>query len=94
LKEEGSAFEMSVVVVVAWFTVSASAEEVLTAKFASPEYAAVTECDPVLREESASRALPPEIAAVPTAVAPSKNVIEPVGLEPEPACTLAENVTV
>ena len=64
-------------------TVCVNADEVLPAKFASPEYLAVMECEPTASEEIASCALEFDKLEVPRAVAPSKKITVPVGPLPE-----------
>jgi hypothetical protein len=78
------------------FVVSVSAADVLAAKFESPPYAAVIECDPAASEEVANVATP-EAFSVPvlSAVEPSLNVTVPVGVPVLPAAfdTVAVKVT-
>src|SRR5712692_8339051 len=64
--------------VAAGFTVSISTGEVLAAKFVSPLYFAVMECEPAASEETGNWAEPPERVALPKDVEPSKNEMEPV----------------
>ncbi len=54
----------------------------LAEKLPSPEYAAVMECEPTDKLESASCAMLPETGAEPREVAPSKKVTTPVGEPP------------
>jgi len=54
--------------------------EVLVIKSASPPYTAVMEGVPTARAEVEKMAMPPVSSAVPSVVAPSMNVTEPVGV--------------
>ena len=68
--------------------------EVDAAKFASPEYWTVMECEPVARLEVVSVAEPEIRFAAPICVAPSKKVAVPVGVpEPDLGATVAVKVT-
>jgi hypothetical protein len=71
--------------------------EVLTEKFVSPPYCAVSECVPAVSAEVASVAAPLLFSdPVPSAVVPSKNVTVPVGV-PVPgaiAVKVAVSVTI
>jgi hypothetical protein len=75
-------------------TTTVTTVEVDTAKFASPEYAAVMLCDPTVSDAVLKVAVPPLKVAVPSEFAPSLNVTVPVGV-PLPDCgaTVAVNVT-
>jgi hypothetical protein len=64
---------------------------VLAKLLASPEYAAVIECEPMLSDEVVSDATPELRATVPSTVTPSLKVTLPVGEAP---VTVAVNVTV
>jgi hypothetical protein len=66
--------------------------EVLEAKFESPPYCAVMECEPAARMEVVNVATPPLSVPVPSVVTPSRNVTVPVGVPPAPL-TVAVNVT-
>jgi hypothetical protein len=59
-----------------------NAADELAARFAFPEYAAVSECDPVVSTETASCAALPATAEVPSTVVPSINVTVPVAATP------------
>jgi hypothetical protein len=85
---DGSGAEVRAVDVAAWVTVWVSTGEVEPVKSVSPLYTAVRECDPTPRVEVARVAVPPESAAVPTRVAPSKKSTVPVGV-PAPGATAA-----
>lgn len=76
-------------------TVTATAAEVDPEKFASPEYTAVTECDPTLRLDVLNSAAPEEFKPpVPICVPPSLKVTEPVGTPvPDVGAIVAVNVT-
>jgi len=95
-------FELTTTVVVAAFmTVCATAEDELPAKFASPLYAAVMECGPGASvvhacnapQFSVTQETPAGNETVPIAVGPSRKVIVPVGVPPDELVTLAVNVT-
>jgi hypothetical protein len=73
------------------FTVCVNTAEVLPAKFASPLYLAVMECDPAVRVALETDATPPLRVAFPSDAEPSKNCTVPVAAE---GATLAVNVTV
>src|SRR5687768_1249576 len=60
-------------------TVTPAEAEVLAAKLPPPWYVAVNACAPGASRLMVSVAIPPELAAVPTGVAPSKNVTVPAG---------------
>ena len=62
------------------------------AKFESPPYCAVIECDPAASVEVANVATPTLSVPVPSVVAPSRNVTVPPGVPPVPV-TVAVNVT-
>src|SRR5881397_1007664 len=92
---DGFGVEVRVVVVAAaagafttWFTVA----EVLAANVALPPYAAVSGCVPTASVEMESEALPLTSVAVPSTVAPSRNVTVPVGT-PAAEVTVALSVT-
>jgi hypothetical protein len=76
-------------------TVTGTAADVDAEKFVSPEYIAVTECEPTLRLDVINVAAPEEFKVpVPICVAPSLNFTEPVGTpEPETGEIEAVNVT-
>ena len=80
--DAGLALEEMLVAVVAAFTTSDSALDVLPARFEFPLYTAVMECVPAARERDNWAALL-EIVAVPRDVEPSKNVTVPVAETPE-----------
>ena len=65
----------------------------LGAKLAVPWYAAVTECEPAVSDETVMDTLPFESIPVPTAVAPSRILTVPVGV-PEFDVTLPVKTTV
>jgi hypothetical protein len=68
---------------------------VLATKFESPPYCAVSECVPAVNAEVAKVATPLLFKdPVPSAVAPSKKVIVPVGVPVADAVTVAVSVTV
>jgi len=71
-----------------------SADEVLPAKFASPPYTAVIECEPAVSAVVVNVACAlPLRAPVPSVVAPSMNVTVPLGV-PEPlGVTVAVSIT-
>ena len=81
-KTDGLAELVNVVVVFAWLTVCVTAEDVLVPNvFATPPYDAVRLCEPAVNEDTASVAVPLFSVAVPSDVAPSKNVtVPPVGV--------------
>lgn len=79
----GLALEETVVVVVAGFTTSDNALDVLPARFEFPLYTAVIECVPASKDDTANCAALLETVAVPTNVEPSKNVTVPVAEAPE-----------
>jgi hypothetical protein len=70
-KMEGLFDEVTVVVLVALFTVCVKVAEVLPAKFVSPPYTAVIECDPPARPDVVSVAVPALRVPVPSVVPPS-----------------------
>ena len=74
------------------FTTCVTAEELLEAKFESPPYWAVTECDPIASVDVVNVPTPPLSVPDPNVVAPSRNVTVPVGVPPVPV-TVAVNVT-
>jgi len=75
-------------------TVTGTAAEVDGEKLESPEYVAVTLCEPLEREEVVNAAVPEVKGTVPSEFAPSRKLTVPVGL-PLPDCgvTVAVNVT-
>ena len=77
-KFDGLMFGDTVVVVVETLIVSVTGADVLPANFESPPYCAVSVCDPKesVGTESCARLF--ETLAVPSEVAPSKNVTVPV----------------
>ena len=86
---------VSVVVVLAWFTVCEIALEVLAPKLAVPAYEAVRPCEPAVRLETGSVATPDAFRVpVPKVVAPSLNVTVPAfGVVGPVVCvTVAVNV--
>jgi len=75
-------------------TVTGTAADVDAEKFVSPEYTAVTECEPTLRLDVLNVAVPEEFnVPVPICVAPSLNFTEPVGT-PDPDIGAIEAVKV
>jgi hypothetical protein len=84
--------EVNAVVLALVFTICVTTADVLTAKFESPEYFAVIECEPPENVEVVKVATPPVSVPVPRVVVPSRNVTEPVGVPPAPV-TVAVNVT-
>jgi hypothetical protein len=88
---------VSIVVVemsAAAFTVCVSAGEVSAAKFVSPLYCAVIECDPGVSAVVDNVAFPPApTVPIPREVAPSKNVTVPVIVPAVAEETVAVNVT-
>jgi hypothetical protein len=70
-----------------WLT----AAEMLPEKFASPEYTAVMECEPAVKVAVVNVAWPALKVPLPIVVAPSRNVIVPVGV-PAAAVTVAVKV--
>ena len=89
----GFKFDATLVVAVAWFTVSVRMPEVLLEKLLSPLYLAVIECEPAVKFETVSCAVLLEIAPVPRVVVPSKNVTVPVGVPVPVGCTVAVKTT-
>ena len=90
---DGLAEEVTVVVVLAWFTVCDTVLDVLVPKLVSPPYTAVIECEATESAAVANVATPdPFSVPVPRVVAPSLNVAVPVGVPPVPV-TVAVNVT-
>jgi hypothetical protein len=83
LKSSGGAFTV-------WF----SAAEVLVMNVASPEYLAVTECEPADRPVDAEKVAcaVASSVAVPSVDVPSRNVTLPVGVPGEVLVTAAVNV--
>jgi hypothetical protein len=76
------------------FTVSVNAGEVSPAKFASPPYCAVIECDPCASADVINVAFPPApTVLIPREVAPSKNVTVPVIVPAVAEETVAVNGT-
>jgi hypothetical protein len=75
--------------------VTDTAVDVDAAKFASPEYAAEIECEPIARLDVSNAAEPDEFSdALPICVAPSRNATVPVGTsDPDFDATAAVNVT-
>jgi len=61
------------------------------AKFASPPYAAVIECEPIARDEVVKLATPAERELGPSGVVPSRKLTLPVGV-PDAELTVAVNV--
>ena len=97
-KTEGFCEEVSVVVVLAWFTACESAADVLVVKFPSPPYTAVMLCGlPETDKVEVLKVATPDpfSVPVPSVVAPSLKVTVPVGVPlPLPlAATVAVNVT-
>lgn len=90
---EGLLLDVTVVVVCIEFTACVSANDVLLAKFASPQYFAVTECEPAVSADVTNWTVEPDNVDVPSVVAPSKNVTVPVGKPPEELCIFAVSVT-
>jgi hypothetical protein len=84
---------VSVVVVIAFPTVTVVTGEVLDVNVLSPEYWAVIELAPVARAVGGSEATPPAIVAVPSEVVPLKNWTVPVGVPEVIAATVAVSVT-
>jgi hypothetical protein len=89
---EGFTEEVSAVVLAFVLTTCVTTVDVLVAKFESPEYFAVIECDPTASVDVANVATPELSVPVPSVVAPSRNVTVPVGVPPVPV-TVAVNVT-
>ena len=83
--KDGLSEELSVVVVVIFWTVCFSVPELLPKKVPSPPYTALMLCDPVASEDVLNVACPDAFnVPVPTLVFPSKNVTVPVGTPPAP----------
>lgn len=75
-------------------TVCETAGDVLVAKFESPPYCAVMECEPAASDAVMNVATPPApTVPVPMEVAPSKNVTVPVMVPAVAEVTVAVNVT-
>ncbi len=94
---EGFAEDVSVVVVLAWFTVCDRAADVLVKKFVFPPYTAVMECEPTAKDDVEKVAWPaPFSVPVPMVAAPSLNVTVPVAvpLPGDTAATVAVKVAV
>ena len=90
---EGLAEEVTVVVVLVWFTTWLTVFDVLLPKLASPPYTAVIECEATESAAVANVPTPdPFSVPVPSVVAPSLKVTVPVGVPPAPV-TVAVNVT-
>jgi hypothetical protein len=76
------------------FTVCVNAGEVSAAKFASPPYCAVIECDPCTSADVMNVAFPPApTVPIPREVIPSKNVTVPLIVPAVAEETVAVNVT-
>jgi hypothetical protein len=89
---DGLALEMTVVVVVALFTVCESAGDALAEWFESPPYCAVMEWEPTASVDADNTATPLALRAeVPSVDAPSMNVTVP--LAPDNGLTVAVNAT-
>ena len=84
----------SIAVVAARVVASVSGAEVLDVKLESPPYAAVMECVPTVSIEIVKVAIPLLFRVpVPSVVALSRKVTEPVGVALLPEVTVAVNVT-
>src|SRR5437764_713473 len=81
-KLAGFAFELSVTVAFAGFMVSIRALDVLEAKFWSPKYLTVMECEPPVRFDRVICAVFDDIVPLPSPIVPSKKMTEPVALPP------------
>ncbi len=94
---DGLADEATAVVVLAWFTVCVSAEDVLSLpiKLVLPPYTAVIVCAATESAAVAKVACPALRALLPSVLVPSENVTVPVGvpLPGNTALTVAVNVT-
>jgi hypothetical protein len=93
---DGFVPEATVVVVIAWFTFCARADEALGVKLLSPGYEAVIEWGPRASVEVVKVACRDEFSVpVPMIVLPSLNVTVPVGVPPPggTVATVAVNVT-
>jgi hypothetical protein len=84
---------VSVVVVIAFPTVTVVTGEVLDVNVESPEYWAVIELAPIARAVGGSEATPSVSVAVPSEVVPLKNWTVPVGVPEVIAATVAVSVT-
>ena len=73
--------------------VSLSTADVLALYPALPLYVPVIECDPTASVDVVNAAFPLLIVTVPNTLAPSLNVIDPVGVPDVEGFTLAVNVT-
>ncbi len=90
-KTEGLLFEVTVVEVLAWFTVCVGKEPVLPAKLVSPLYTAVMLCVPADKDEVARVAVPLlNVTGKPRLLPPSLNCTVPVAV---PGVTVAVKVT-
>jgi hypothetical protein len=86
--------DVVVAVFVGAATVTDIADEVDVAKFASPEYDAVIECEPTASAEVLSIVVPELSVPLPICVVPSLKVTVPVGLpDPDFGATVAVNIT-
>jgi hypothetical protein len=90
----GFEFDETTVIGVAWLIVSVTGTEVLVAKFASPLYLAVSEKDPIGKDETFSCARLLASGTEPKEVVPFKNVTVPVAVALLGACTVALRATV
>lgn len=88
----GLSDEVSAVDVARGLMVSATAEELLGAKFVSPEYCAKIECEPVVSEEIVNAACPALAAPVPSDAPLSKKLTLPDGVPVAVLLTVAVSV--
>jgi hypothetical protein len=72
--------DTAVVVVVIWFTVCVSTDEVLAASFVSPRYFVTMLCDPIDSDDVVNVAWPADIVPVPSIVLESLNCTVPVAV--------------